>query len=203
MNRIDMRNYSFIKPKDLNSKISDEDFYNVLEQLIPIYSTSDLMTEIGKLHGKDKHISMIGLGSFIYKGSYAFNYLPRNKTLTADIAYERGSQIKSDLMDYSFAIVDNKSANSFAVIDFGNSADNKYSNITDSSELSEKERKKLFSDIKQLSKQGITFPLSAIFYNRGNGSFRILDYTDVKIDGFLTSEEKENYIESYKKFLDL
>lgn len=205
MTEINMsKNYNFVKPKEIMQKIQDDDFCSVLGDLVPIYNTSDLMIKIADLSSKDKNVSMIGMGSFSFKDSYVFNYVPKNKKETTQIAYQRGTQIGSKLMDYDLSVVDNKHANSFAVINFSNSdKTGKYSSITSFSDIDKEKRTKLFDDIQQLAKQGVTFPVHAIFYNQQNNSFRILDFSDVKIDGFSTVEEKKDYFEYYKNFLGL
>lgn len=205
MNEVNMnKNYDFVKPKEITQKIDDADFRNVLGKLIPIYNTSDLMVKIAELSSKDKNVNMIGMGTFSFKDSYIFNYLPRSKKETTQIAYQRGAQIGSKLMDYNLIVVDNKHANSFAVINFSDTNEaGKYSSITSFPDIDVEERTKLFVDVQQLAKQGITFPVNAIFYNQQNNSFKILDFSNLKIDGFLTPEEKKNYIEYYKNFLGL
>ena len=103
MNEINMnKNYDFVNPKEIMQKIKDPDFCNILGELMPIYSTSDLMREIADLSSKDKNVNMIGIGSFSFKDSYIFNYLPKNKKETTQIAYQRGTQIGSKLMEELF-----------------------------------------------------------------------------------------------------
>jgi hypothetical protein len=189
------------KPLEVKHKITDPHLYDVIRQVLPIYSTSDFFVEIAGLRAYSKDVTVTGLGSFLYKNNVLFKHIPHNKVESSKDICECCRRT-GHLADYGFAVVDNKHANRFYLI-FLNENDTfaNYTCLPDPAELRPAQRQELFASLKALADEGIFVPLHSIFYNKSTGGFSLFHYSEVIIDRSGNDQQKQEYMDLHKKIL--
>jgi len=204
-----MTGINSVYPKMVNSynfkeELNDPEFYRFLIPIIGIFNTSDFMVKIAEISAKIPEMKAMGLGNFQYGNEYSFNHLRRNRLESTKIAYERSRQIGSDLTNYDLTVVDNVVGNSFCLMKFQKSDEvNSYTKKFNFEDVDKNQRNKLYKSISELAKTGVVFDVNALAYNPKSNEFRILDYSNVSIEGFKTPEEKSEYLDYYKEILGL
>ena len=196
-----MNNNISVKYFELKDDLKDSDFYSIIDPLLCIYKTSDFIIKIAQMAKNNPDMEVRNMTDFKYKNRYVFNHLPKGKNESTKIAYERGQQIGSDLTDYDFSVVDNGLGNNFCIIKLNDETDNvkDYATPLPIDKIDEEHKSSILKSIENLAKAGVIFPPKALAFNPQNQSCKIFDYSDVSINGFSNQEDKELYMEAYRK----
>lgn len=189
------------KAREVKDKIADQQLLEILRSVMPIYLTSDFYVKIAGLGAYSPDVTVTGMGSFVYQNRVLFQFVSKTKVELTKEIYECCRKT-GRLADYSFAVVDNRSANRFSLtfLSEGESFD-QYAPLRESAELSLPQREELFRSLRVLAEEGIFIPLHSVSVHKTTGEFRLFDFSGVIADHSGDGKQKEEYLDFHKKIL--